>query len=245
MGDPEGAIDIYERAIEQLTTLGDLGRLATCHHDCAGLLAVAALGEPGSQYRELRECANHALLPKQAKKLVQALKHACEALRAAELKYGRISTATAQMHYAVGRICRDGRLFSPAIHHLGQASLIYYEVWCGYARMKQHPDVATAVESLQEAIDNYQVRDPKCIDLPRELRDAIDPEASTTKMISDPAFRAIFLIRTSPCSMWTPRSSYLVPMARSRRDFWYGAEARRVASTANLVTLPLGSIGLM
>jgi tetratricopeptide (TPR) repeat protein len=181
MGDPEGAIDIYERAIEQLTTLGDLGRLATCHHDCAGLLAVAALGEPGSQYRELRECANHALLPKQAKKLVQALKHACEALRAAELKYGRISTATAQMHYAVGRICRDGRLFSPAIHHLGQASLIYYEVWCGYARMKQHPDVATAVESLQEAIDNYQVRDPKCIDLPRELRDAIDPEASRCK----------------------------------------------------------------
>ena len=181
MGDPEGAIDIYERAIAQLTTLGDLGRLATCHHDCAGLLAVAALGEPGSQYRELRECANHALLPKQAKKLVQALKHACEALRAAELKYGRISTATAQMHYAVGKICRDGRLFSPAIHHLGQASLIYYEGWCGYARMKQHPDVATAVESLQEAIDNYQVRDPKCIDLPRELRDAIDPEASRCK----------------------------------------------------------------
>ena len=46
MGDPEGAIDIYERAIEQLTTLGDLGRLATCHHDCAGLLAVAALASP-------------------------------------------------------------------------------------------------------------------------------------------------------------------------------------------------------
>ena len=139
------------------------------------------MGEPGSQYRELRECANHALLPKQAKKLVQALRHACEALRAAELKYGRISTATAQMHYAVGKICRDGRLFSPAIHHLGQASLIYYEVWCGYARCKTHPDVTTAVESLQEAIDNYQVRDPKCIDLPRELRDAIDPEASRCK----------------------------------------------------------------
>mmetsp|Transcript_36848 Transcript_36848/g.49341 ORF Transcript_36848/g.49341 Transcript_36848/m.49341 type:complete len:324 (+) Transcript_36848:380-1351(+) len=74
---------------------------------------------------------------------------------------------------------------------------------------------------------------------------AIDPEASTTKIMRDPAFLAIFLIRTSDCSMCTPRPSFLVPIARWRRDFWYGAEARRVASTARRVTLPFGNIGLM
>lgn len=178
-GDPEGALDIYEQACAQMRALGDQNRLATCHHDCAGLLSVMALGE--GQYRELRECADHALLPKQAQKLVEALGHACQALRAAERGLGRISTSTAQMHFAVGKCCRDARLFSPAVYHLGQASLIYYEVWCGYANCKTHPDVAQSVESLQESIDNYKVRDPKAIDLSRALRDAIDPEASRCK----------------------------------------------------------------
>ena len=40
---------------------------------------------------------------------------------------------------------------------------------------------------------------------------AIEPEASTIKMINDPAFRAIRLARTSPPSMNTPLSSLSVP----------------------------------
>lgn len=40
---------------------------------------------------------------------------------------------------------------------------------------------------------------------------AIDPEASTMKMISDPAFRAMRLARTSEPSMKTPRVSLSVP----------------------------------
>jgi hypothetical protein len=62
---------------------------------------------------------------------------------------------------------------------------------------------------------------------------AIEPEASTTKMIKDPAFLAIFLILTSDCSMNTPLPSSFVPIARLRRDFWYGADALSVASTGD------------
>jgi hypothetical protein len=50
-------------------------------------------------------------------------------------------------------------------------------------------------------------------------------------MIKEPAFLAIFLIRTSDCWMKTPLDSFSVPMARLRRDFWYGAAALKVAST--------------
>mmetsp|Transcript_36323 Transcript_36323/g.77462 ORF Transcript_36323/g.77462 Transcript_36323/m.77462 type:complete len:279 (+) Transcript_36323:212-1048(+) len=74
---------------------------------------------------------------------------------------------------------------------------------------------------------------------------AMEPDASTTKMMSDPAFRAIFFVRTSLCSMNTPRPSFFVPTARFRRPRWYGADARSVASTARRTTLPLGSMGLM
>lgn len=40
---------------------------------------------------------------------------------------------------------------------------------------------------------------------------AIDPEASTIKIMSDPAFRAIRFARTSPPSMNTPLPSLEVP----------------------------------
>mmetsp|Transcript_24974 Transcript_24974/g.51639 ORF Transcript_24974/g.51639 Transcript_24974/m.51639 type:complete len:227 (-) Transcript_24974:276-956(-) len=72
---------------------------------------------------------------------------------------------------------------------------------------------------------------------------AIDPDASQTKMMREPALRAILLIRTSEFSMNTLR--VLSSGARPLLGFWYGAAARMVASTARRVTLPLGSIGLM
>mmetsp|Transcript_11787 Transcript_11787/g.14957 ORF Transcript_11787/g.14957 Transcript_11787/m.14957 type:complete len:201 (+) Transcript_11787:1108-1710(+) len=80
---------------------------------------------------------------------------------------------------------------------------------------------------------------------------AIDPEASTTKMTSEPALRAIFFARTSLCSMYTPFSfelsfdSAAALCALSRRFFWYGAAVRIVASTASLRTRPRGRIGLI
>mmetsp|Transcript_27674 Transcript_27674/g.49850 ORF Transcript_27674/g.49850 Transcript_27674/m.49850 type:complete len:209 (+) Transcript_27674:280-906(+) len=49
---------------------------------------------------------------------------------------------------------------------------------------------------------------------------AMEPLASTMKMMSDPAFLAIFFVRTSDCSMKTPRPSFLVPMERRRRFLW-------------------------
>mmetsp|Transcript_11968 Transcript_11968/g.31307 ORF Transcript_11968/g.31307 Transcript_11968/m.31307 type:complete len:385 (-) Transcript_11968:1068-2222(-) len=72
---------------------------------------------------------------------------------------------------------------------------------------------------------------------------AIEPLASTTKTMRLPALRAIFLDRTSDCSMYTGLG--LVAPKRSRRERWNGAAARIVASTASRRTLPLGSIGLM
>lgn len=74
---------------------------------------------------------------------------------------------------------------------------------------------------------------------------AIEPDASTTKTMSEPALRAIFLERTSDCSMYTGLLRLGPLAARSRRVRWYGAAARIVASTASRFTLPLGSIGLM
>mmetsp|Transcript_13624 Transcript_13624/g.20589 ORF Transcript_13624/g.20589 Transcript_13624/m.20589 type:complete len:205 (+) Transcript_13624:213-827(+) len=49
---------------------------------------------------------------------------------------------------------------------------------------------------------------------------AMDPEASTTKIMRDPALRAIFLMRTSGFSMKTPRLASFVPTALSRLPFW-------------------------
>mmetsp|Transcript_25592 Transcript_25592/g.48077 ORF Transcript_25592/g.48077 Transcript_25592/m.48077 type:complete len:225 (+) Transcript_25592:185-859(+) len=49
---------------------------------------------------------------------------------------------------------------------------------------------------------------------------AMDPEASTTKMMSEPAFLAIFFVLVSPPSMNTPRPSLSVPTARARLAFW-------------------------
>mmetsp|Transcript_3807 Transcript_3807/g.13362 ORF Transcript_3807/g.13362 Transcript_3807/m.13362 type:complete len:216 (+) Transcript_3807:532-1179(+) len=72
---------------------------------------------------------------------------------------------------------------------------------------------------------------------------AMDPEASTRKITSAPALRASFLARMSPVSTNTLR--VLSAGALSRLTFWYGAAALSVASTASLVTLPLGIIGLM
>eukprot|EP00966_Prymnesium_polylepis_P071438 1659595-Prymnesium_polylepis.1 len=77
---------------------------------------------------------------------------------------------------------------------------------------------------------------------------AIEPEASTTKITSEPALRAIFFARTSDASMNTLfflSLSSLPAIARSRRLAWYGAAVRMVASTASLRTLPLGRMGLM
>lgn len=74
---------------------------------------------------------------------------------------------------------------------------------------------------------------------------AMEPLASTTKMMSDPALRAIFFVRVSDFSMNTPRVSGPSLSARARRAFWYGAAARSVASIASLTTLPFGSCGLM
>mmetsp|Transcript_69814 Transcript_69814/g.102309 ORF Transcript_69814/g.102309 Transcript_69814/m.102309 type:complete len:203 (-) Transcript_69814:1661-2269(-) len=53
---------------------------------------------------------------------------------------------------------------------------------------------------------------------------AIEPEASTQKITSAPALRAILLIRTSDCSMYTLRSGFVPPSAftcsaRRRRGF--------------------------
>jgi len=48
----------------------------------------------------------------------------------------------------------------------------------------------------------------------------MEPEASTTNRMSEPALRAIFFTRTSDCSMNTPRPSYLVPAERARRARW-------------------------
>lgn len=63
---------------------------------------------------------------------------------------------------------------------------------------------------------------------------AMLPLASTTKTMSEPALRAIFLERTSLCSIKTGLST----AARPRRPRWYGAAARIVASTASRRTLP-------
>ena len=46
---------------------------------------------------------------------------------------------------------------------------------------------------------------------------AMEPEASTTKTMRDPVFRAIFLLRTLLCSMKTPRPSFLVLIAHRRQ----------------------------
>ena len=77
---------------------------------------------------------------------------------------------------------------------------------------------------------------------------AMDPDASTTKMIREPAFRAMRFERTSDSSINTLRPMYFFcgfASCRSRRGFWYGADARIVASTANLLTLPRGNCALM
>ena len=63
----------------------------------------------------------------------------------------------------------------------------------------------------------------------------MEPEASTAKMMRDPAYRAIFLFRTSLCSMKTPCPSFLVRTAYSHRvriktllsRAWRTAQARQ------------------
>ena len=49
---------------------------------------------------------------------------------------------------------------------------------------------------------------------------AIDPDASTRKMMSAPDLRANFLARMSPFSTYTFLGTSPVAIARSRRAFW-------------------------
>ena len=49
---------------------------------------------------------------------------------------------------------------------------------------------------------------------------AMEPEASTRKMMSAPDLRASFLARMSPFSTYTFLGSSPLAMARSRRAFW-------------------------
>merc|ERR1719324_1794324 len=77
---------------------------------------------------------------------------------------------------------------------------------------------------------------------------AMLPDASTTKIIKLPALRAMRFDRTSLSSMKTLRPMYFFwgfACCLSRLGFWYGADARIVASTANLLTLPRGNWALM
>mmetsp|Transcript_105089 Transcript_105089/g.177499 ORF Transcript_105089/g.177499 Transcript_105089/m.177499 type:complete len:207 (-) Transcript_105089:1901-2521(-) len=75
---------------------------------------------------------------------------------------------------------------------------------------------------------------------------AMEPEASTQKMMRQPAGRAMRLVRTSSFSMNTLRFLGLPSRsAFARRALWNGAAARMVASTASRFTFPFGSMGLM
>ena len=145
-GDAAGAIEKYGSAIAAMEALGPPGqkRLCSCHHDLAGLLAVEVLGAPGSKLRRLRDAADQRLPRVAEAGLKKALRHAATALRLAERAHGRASNATAQMHFAVGKLARDARVFSPAIYHLGQSTLINYHFFVGYGGVDAHPDVDRA-----------------------------------------------------------------------------------------------------
>uniref|UniRef100_A0A0A9DYP3 CHLD n=1 Tax=Arundo donax TaxID=35708 RepID=A0A0A9DYP3_ARUDO len=71
---------------------------------------------------------------------------------------------------------------------------------------------------------------------------AMLPLASTTNMTRAPAFRAILL---ALMSVFSTKTFLALSRSFSLRSFWYGAAALSVASTANLLTGPFGSIGFM
>lgn len=182
-GDNDTALEKYYEAIALGEKAGKRGeaKLVACHHDCAGLYGTLALGAPGSQLRRLREAAELAPTPDRGAKLNVALRHATTALRLAERTFGRVNTATGQMHFAVGKLCMDSKLWHDATHHLSQACLLQHLVYCGHLGHGDHVEVRRCVEAMQQCILDYKINDIKAIDVAPDVEDALDADSSRVR----------------------------------------------------------------
>ena len=182
-GDHDTALEKYYEAIELAESAGPAGeaKLVAAHHDCAAVYAMVALGEPGSQLRRLRDAADHALPPERAAKMNVALRHAVKALRLAERAHGRVNTATAQMHFAVGKLSADAKWWHEAAHHLGQAALLNHIIYCGHLGHPKHAEVDRCVETLQRTITDFKINDAKRCALSDDVVAGLDADASRVK----------------------------------------------------------------
>lgn len=93
-------------------------------------------------------------------------------------RFGRVNTATARMHYAVGALLKDGFHWSKAVHHLSQATLLSYhvrpravarpsdarsfaraQVFAGHMGHDHHPEVGQCVNGLNDCLSNFTIAD--------------------------------------------------------------------------------------
>lgn len=182
-GDDEAAEDAYREAIRLAESTGAAGerKLMTAHNDLSGLFAVAALGAPGSELRRLRRAADYALGDAAVGKMNHALRHACAALRLAERTFGRVNSATARMHYAVGTLLKDCFRWSSAFHHLAQAALLSYHVYAGHMGRADHPEVRNCVDGLNDCMKRFAVGDLRAAALDDDVEAGVDPDASRAR----------------------------------------------------------------